>query len=350
MPTTSRPFEMIPHPPWRNRWLVLILFSSLLLASLAGLMAGSVKLPPGEVLRRLFGALSGHSANDTIDRILWAVRMPRLVLAATVGATLALAGLAAQTLFRNPLATPSIIGVSSGSSLGAVLGWLLLGRAGSHSALAMPLFSMASGLAVAVLVFALGRRGRFFGHALLLAGIAVSSLCSSLTTGLLYLAGERLQAIVFWLMGGLWQANWRDAAIMVPLAATALIALMLLAPSLNVALVGDRSARDLGLNLPRLQRQLLILMAATTAVAVSLTGVIGFIGLVVPHLLRLVIGVDHRRLVPAAAAGGALLLMVADTLARTLAAPAEIPVGILTALAGAPMFLWLLSRRMGRMM
>ena len=148
-------------------------------------------------------------------------------------------------------------------------------------------------------------------------------------------------------MGGLWQANWHDALIMLPVALFSLVVLLWLATSLNVALLDERSANDLGLNLPCLQRQLLALIAVVTAVAVSLTGVIGFIGLVVPHLLRLLIGSDHRRLVPASALGGALLLVLADTLARTLAAPTEIPVGILTSVVGAPVFLWLLNRRIG---
>lgn len=311
-------------------------------------MVGSVAIAPGEVLKRLWAALFGQSNPDTTARILLGARLPRLLLAAAVGSVLGLAGLAAQTLFRNPLATPSIIGVSSGAALGAVLGLLWAGRAGFAAAAAVPAFSVLSGLIVTAVVFTLGQRGSFFGQALLLAGIAIGSLCSSLTTAALYLAGERLQAIVFWLMGGLWQANWRDVLVMAPLAAMTSLALGLLAPSLNVALLGERSAHDLGLNLPRLQRWLLLIIAVTTAVAVSLTGVIGFIGLVVPHLLRLVLGADHRHLVPATALGGAVLLVLADTLARTLASPAEIPVGILTALVGAPVFLWLLHKRLGR--
>jgi iron complex transport system permease protein len=326
------------------------LVAVLLVAAMVGITVGSVSIPLGEVWKRLGLAVVGQSRDDTTDRILLAARLPRLVLAASVGTVLALAGLAAQTLFRNPLATPSIIGVSSGSALGAVVGWLLAGRWGLASVACVPLFSVASGLAVTAMVFALGRRGSFFGHALLLGGIAIGSLCSALTTGALYLAGERLQAMVFWLMGGLWQANWRGALIMLPLAVSTLLLMFLLAPSLNVALVGERSAHDLGLNLPRLQRVLLVLIAVTTSVAVSLTGVIGFIGLIVPHLLRLVLGADHRRLVPATALGGATLLITADALARTLASPAEIPVGILTAVVGAPVFLWLLHKRLGRPM
>ena len=146
-------------------------------------------------------------------------------------------------------------------------------------------------------------------------------------------------------MGGLWQATWRDAVVMTPLAAAVFLILLILAPSMNVALLGERTAHDLGVRIGRLHVLLLVLIAVSTSVAVSLTGVIGFVGLVVPHLLRLLVGADHRRLMPASAAGGALLMVVADTLARTLAAPAEVPVGILTAILGAPVFLWQIQRR-----
>ncbi len=314
------------------------LFIALVLVALIALATGSVRIPPGEVARRLARAAMGQTGGDTTDQILLQVRLPRVTLAMCVGATLALGGLAAQTLFRNPLATPSIIGVSNGAALGAVAAML--------TGAATPMGSFAAGLTVSAVVFVLGRRGAFFGQSLLLAGIAIAALCSALTTGMLYLAGERLPAVVFWLMGGLWQANTRAALMMLPVALATLAAMMTLARSLNVALVGETSARDLGVNVPRLQYALLLLIAVSTSAAVSLTGVIGFIGLIVPHLLRLAIGGDHRRLVPATAIGGALLLLVADTLARTLAAPAEVPVGILTALVGAPVFLWLLRRRM----
>ncbi len=313
------------------------LFFALLVIALVALATGSVHIPATEVAGRLLRAACGQATGDTADQILLSVRLPRVVLAVSVGAALALSGLAAQTLFRNPLATPSIIGVSNGAALGAVAAML--------AGIAAPVGSFAAGLAVSALVFILGRRGTFFGQSLLLAGIAIAALCSALTTGALYLAGERLPAVIFWLMGGLWQANGQAALMMLPVALGALVTMLVLARSLNVALVGEASARDLGVNVPRLQNTLLLLIAVTASAAVSLTGVIGFIGLIVPHLLRLSVGGDHRRLVSATALGGALLLLVADTLARTLAAPAEIPVGILTALIGAPVFLWLLRRK-----
>ena len=329
----------------RAKWLIGLLLTATLIAVLISLMSGSVTIPPPKVLERCLTALKGQASNDATDRILLGTRLPRIILAATVGSALATAGLAAQTLFRNPLASPYIVGVSGGSAVGAVAAMLLMSKVAAITFAAVPVFSVVGGLTVTSIVFFLGRRGHNVGSGLLLAGIAIGALCSSVTAAALYLAGERLQILVFWLMGGLWRANWQETLWMAPVSAAGLVALIMLAPAMNVALVGDRSAQDLGVNISRLQKLLLILIGVETAMAVSLTGVIGFVGLIVPHLLRLIVGADHRWLVPATALGGALLLIVADTLARTLAAPVEIPVGILTAVVGAPAFLWLLQRR-----
>jgi len=329
----------------RAKWLTAILLIAMLGVVVVSLAVGSVQIPPDQVLWRCLAALKGQITDDAVDRILFTTRLPRIILAAAVGSALAMAGLAAQTLFRNPLASPYIVGVSSGSAVGAVAAMLLISTTTAITFTAVPAFSIVSGLLVTAIVFLLGRRGKNLGYGLLLAGIAIGALCSSVTAGALYLAGERLQNLVFWLMGGFWRANWHHALLMVPVSACGLITLIMLAPAMNVALAGDRSAQDLGLNIKKLQKLLLIFIALETALAVSLTGIIGFVGLIIPHLLRLIIGADHNRLVPATAIGGALLMIVADTLARTLAAPAEIPVGILTAMVGAPVFLWLLQRR-----
>jgi iron complex transport system permease protein len=329
----------VPAP--RARWLTPALLLALLAATALALAAGSVSIPPIEVFR----ALLGHLNDDVTGRILLGTRLPRVFAAGLVGAALALSGLASQTLFRNPLASPSAIGVSNGAALGAVAGALLGARLNSVGYVFSTALSVSGGLVVTALVFMLGRRGRYFGHALLLAGIAIAALCSALTTAMLYLAGERLQSIVFWLLGGLWLATWREVWIVAPVTVVGLAAMVFWSRDLNVALLGERSARDLGLDLPRLQRRLLVLIAILASVAVSVSGVIGFIGLIVPHLARLVTGADHRRLILPTALGGALLLVLADTGARTLASPAEIPVGIFTAATGAPVFLWLLQKR-----
>lgn len=324
-----------PHP---SRWTLPLLAAALLATALGAMLVGGAGLSPATILRAVAG-----SGDDASTKIILDIRLPRVLLAIAIGAGMGLAGVSAQTLFRNPLASPYVLGVSNGSAIGAVAAMLLVGKGLSYGL--VPLSSIAGGLLVSTIVYAMSRRSSQFGHALLLCGIAISAFASALTAAALYLAGERLQTLVFWLMGGLWQAGWRDLLLMLPVTAGASIALILLAPAMNVALVGERSAVDLGVSIRRLQILLLILITLVTAIAVSVSGVIGFVGLVVPHLMRLLIGADHRRLIPASALGGALLLLLADTLARIVAAPAEVPVGIVTALVGAPVFLILLQRR-----
>jgi len=324
-------------------YLTPILLAGIVLAAVAALLLGGANLTPARIISAMWEVVRGQTSDDTAARIVLGIRLPRIVLALAIGSGMGLAGLTSQTLFRNPLASPYVLGVSNGAAVGAVAAMLLIGKTISYAA--VPVMSVAGGLAVSIAVFTLARRTDHFGHSLLLAGIAISAFCSALTAAALYLAGERLQTLVFWLMGGLWQATWRDVMLMLPITAAALIALLFLSPAMNVALVGERSAGDLGVNVRRFQVLLLTVICLTTAVAVAVSGVIGFVGLIVPHLLRMLVGADHRSLVPASAAGGALLLLVADTLARTLAGPAEIPVGIITALVGAPVFLWFLHRR-----
>jgi iron complex transport system permease protein len=311
----------------------------------AALLVGSADLSPGQALSALWRAILGQPADDTAARIVLGIRLPRIMLAVAVGGGMGLAGLASQTLFRNPLASPYVLGVSNGAAVGAVAAMLLAGKPFGYGS--VPAMSIVGGCSVGAIVFTMARRSSHFGHSLLLAGIAISAFCSALTAAALYLAGERLQTLVFWLMGGLWQATWRDVLLVAPVTVAAIVGLIAAAPAMNVALVGERSASDLGVNVRRLQTLLLIVVSVTISVAVAVSGVIGFVGLVVPHLLRMIVGADHRGLVPASAAGGALLLLVADTLARTVAAPVEVPVGIVTAMVGAPLFLWLLRRRAG---
>jgi len=325
------------------RWLLPCLMAGVAVTMGVAMLVGSARLSPAQTTLVLWQAVQGQSLDDPVSQIVLGIRMPRILLAAAIGAGMGLAGLASQALFRNPLASPYVLGVSNGAAVGSVVAMLLVGETLGYGS--VPAMSMLGGMVVSAMVFTMARRSSRFGHSLLLAGIAISAFCSALTAAALYLAGERLQTLVFWLMGGLWQATWRDVLLVAPVSAAALIALVALAPAMNVALVGERSAIDLGLNVRRLQILLLIVVSITTSVAVAVSGVIGFVGLIVPHLLRMLIGAEHRGLVPASAAGGALLLLVADTLARTVAAPAEVPVGIVTALVGAPVFLWILRRR-----
>jgi len=340
------PERTLRAPLARHSPLVLLSLAMLASACLA-LSLGSVHVPTAEVVRRCAQAATGQATWDATDRILFETRLPRILLAAGTGVALALAGLAAQTLFLNPLASPYVIGVSSGSALGAVIGMLVLG-ATAWSFETVPLASAAFGISITGLLFVLASGGRHTSQTLLLAGIAIGSLCAALTAGALYLAEERLQTLVFWLMGGFWRAGWRDVKLLLPVATLVWLALWLLSPTMDVLLLGRRSAHDLGVNVPRALRCLLLLIGVATAVAVSLTGIIGFVDLIVPHLLRRVLGAGHRRLVPACALAGGTLMILADLAARVLASPAEIPVGIVTAILGAPLFLWLLLRRSTR--
>ena len=312
----------------------LLLAAGVLLTAGAALCFGGVEVAPQRVFSIIFHAMAGHRESDPATRIVLNLRLPRVVLVVAVGAALSLAGVAAQTLFRNPLASPYVLGVANGAAVGAVAVMLTVGNALGR--IVTPAASLCGGLLTAGIVLVMARRSDRLGHSLLLAGIAVSAFCSALTAAALYVAGQRLRTLVFWLMGGMWLAGWRDVLLVLPIATATLLGLAALAPAMNVALAGERAAADLGVNVRRLHLFLLIAVSVPTAAAVATSGVIGFVGLIVPHFARRIVGADHRRLIPASAAGGAMLLLVADTLARTVAAPAEIPLGVVTALVGRP--------------
>ncbi len=202
---------------------LLVLLAGLAAAMAAATLVGSADLSPGQVFTVLWRAIRGQPADDLAARVVLDIRLPRVVLAIAVGAGMGLAGLASQTLFRNPLASPYVLGVSNGAALGAVAAMLLTGKVLGFGG--VPAMSVFGGCAVSILVFMMARRSGHFGHSLLLAGIAISAFCSSLTAAALYLAGERLQTLVFWLMGGLWQATWRDVLLVTPVTAAALVVL-----------------------------------------------------------------------------------------------------------------------------
>lgn len=323
--------------------LVLLLVASMATAA----CFGPSTLGPTRVARLLGQRLAGQAlpqVDAAAGDILFEVRLPRVCLAVAVGAGLGLAGLAMQTLFRNPLASPYVLGVSSGAALGAALAMGTAG-AGLARSLSVPPVAVAAGLATSLLVYGIARgAGGLFAHTLLLSGMAVAAFLSALLSLTVYLSGERLQELVFWLMGGLWRATWPQVALVGTATVLGYAALHVLRRPLDVLALGDRGARDVGLNVRRTKESLLVIGSVLASVAVAVSGVIGFVGLVVPHLARLVVGGAHRRLVPAAALGGGLLLLWADTAARSLREPVEVPVGIVTAVLGAPFFLFLLRR------
>lgn len=341
----------------KNRWkkiklntlLYPILLLALLITAAAAVSIGAVPLSlreVGHVFLELFGISSGTQVDPIKRDILLNMRLPRVALAGAVGAALATAGAAFQGLFRNPMADSYVIGVSSGAALGAVAA-ILLGLPVAWGGIgAVPLFAFAGGALTLLLVYRMARVGSEVPvMPLLLAGIAVSAFLSALISLLTYFADERLHQVVFWIMGGLGGATWAKVRMMVPYALLGFGCVYFYHRELNAMLFGEETAHHLGIDIEKVKKVLLGGSSLMVAAAVSTSGIIGFVGLVVPHFIRLLIGPDHRRLLPASALLGAALLMVTDTLGRTIIAPRELPVGIITALLGAPLFIYLLRRR-----
>lgn len=322
----------------------------LLVSFIYSISFGAVSLDKREIfyiiLEKIAGLSPDTAITETTREIVLNIRLPRVFLAALVGASLSVAGATFQGLFRNPLADPYIIGVSSGAALGAtfaIVSGLSMGFAGFG---AVPILAFAGGLATIMLVYQLSRQGDFVPvMTLLLAGIAVSAFLTALVSLFIYFAGERLHQVVFWIMGGLGGARWSYVRVMIPYILAGYGVIYFFARELNALLLGEDTAQYLGIDAEKLKKIFLAAASLLVSAAVSTTGIIGFIGLVVPHMVRLVAGPDHRFLLPASALSGAVLLIGADTLARTVIAPTELPVGIITALLGAPFFLYLLRRR-----
>ena len=273
------------------------------------------------------------------------IRLPRVLLAATIGAALSVAGVAMQGVFRNPMASPSILGISSGAAFGASLA-IVLGASFAAGEFAIPAMAFVFCVGTMLLVYAISRSGGYVPvETLLLAGIAVGAFFSALVSFMQFLAGDKLEGLVFWLMGGLGKADWDQLWIALPLIAIGSFAIWYYSRELNALTIGEDHATSLGVDTQRVMLTMIVITSIVVAAAVSFSGVIGFVGLVVPHIIRILVGPDHRILVPASVLAGGCLLVITDALARTLMAPTEIPVGIITAMLGAPFFVYLLRRR-----
>lgn len=336
-----------------SRPLFIALGALLALALWLSLALGPVSLPLGDTLRaalRLAGMPLAPEGLEQAELILGQIRLPRTLLGLAVGAVLALSGVAMQGLFRNPLADPGLVGVSSGAALGAavaIVGGAAIGGLSENIApYLLSACAFAGGLGVTALVYRLGRRdGQTSVVTMLLAGIALNALAFACIGLFTYLADDAtLRTLTFWNLGSLNGASY--ARLWPLLLITGAVALWLprRAKALNALLLGESEARHLGFEVEKLKRELVLCTALGVGAAVAAAGLIGFIGLVVPHLVRLVAGPDHRVLLPASALAGASLLLFADLAARLVLAPAEMPIGIVTALIGAPFFLYLLLR------
>lgn len=317
------------------------LFILLMVAVLFGLGVGSSGLTPGEVIRALGGADPSAAATD----IVLGIRLPRVLLAALVGSSLAVAGVLFQALLRNPLADPFVLGVSGGAALGGITALSLGGALGFGYAAVPPAAFLAAAATTFLLYLVAGGRGRFSATTLLLTGVIFNSFASAAIVFIASLSGFTQGASIFlWLIGNLSGARMELAGWVAGFLVAGLGCALVFARSLNLMALGEESAEQLGVDVVMTQRALLVAASLMVGAAVAVSGLIGFVGLIIPHLLRLVSGSDHRLLVPSAALGGAAFLVVCDTLARTVISGHELPVGAITALAGGPFFLILLRR------
>ena len=315
----------------------------LVLLVLISLGKGAVAISPHECLEILFQR-PGVDAQKAA--VLVSIRLPRIILAVLVGAGLGLSGSAMQGLFRNPLADPGLIGVSSGAMLASTAIFVLGDLAGRQWNDFLPFAAFFGALLATLLVYRLARtQERTMIATMLLAGIALNALAQAGASLLTFVATDtQIRSITFWRLGSLGGATWTTIWMVAPFILLPVLVLPMFANALNAFLLGESEAYHLGIHVERAKNLIIVLVAMAAGASVAVTGIIGFVGLIVPHLLRFLVGPDHRRLLPGSALLGASLVVGADVLSRTLVAPAELPIGILTALAGAPFFLWLLLR------
>ncbi|HNK62920.1 MAG TPA: iron ABC transporter permease [Anaerolineales bacterium] len=312
----------------------------LLIALILSLAIGSVFISPAEMWKILRGM-----GEDKFAFIIWNIRLPRTVLVALTGAALSGSGAAYQGLFRNPLADPFLIGVASGAGLGAVIAMSIQWPYSFWGLMAIPMAAFIAALLTVFIVYFLARVGQTVPTSnLILAGVAFSSFATSLTSFLMLRSTSEVRRALGWLLGGASQTGWTAILAMLPYVLIGLGILVFFGYRLNLLQFGDDQAQQMGLNVTRTKTILLIASSLATAAAVAFSGIIGFIGLIVPHLMRMWFGADYRQLIPLSILGGATALLISDILARVVLAPQEIPVGIITALVGAPFFLWVLRR------
>jgi len=341
-----------PYPlRWRSRTYAIL---GLLIAFVAvvafATTIGSVQIPFFTTWRVLLSQLPLVDITpnwpSTIETIILEIRLPRVILAGLVGAALAIAGATYQGLFRNPLADPYLIGVAQGASLGAVIGFLLPFDWHGIGFGIIPILAFAGAVLSVAIVYSLARVGKTLPvTTLILAGVALGALWGSIVSYLIITSGEKIHGIIFWLMGSFSLSEWSEVKVVLPYVVVGVVIILLYARSLNIMQLDEEQAQQLGINVEKVK--LILLAAATliTAAAVSFVGTIGFVGIIIPHAVRLIWGPDHRFLLPLSVLTGGVFLILADLVARTALAPMEIPVGVITAICGVPFFLYLLRRK-----
>ncbi|MBS4190802.1 iron ABC transporter permease [Bacillus sp. FJAT-49705] len=337
-------------PKFRFTFLILALIAGLLASMTFAVMVGSVGITPRiiwEVLFSKLGLLTETNASRAQSIIIWEIRFPRVVLAAIVGAALSISGAAIQALVRNSIADPYILGVSSGASVGAT-SVILLDAFSALGIYALSFAAFLGAIVAVIIVFLLARvNGRISVIRLLLAGIAISMVLSAITNLMLMMSKQQggIQAVMYWMLGSLAGAKWSTIGIPFFTFLLVFILLSLNYRQLNALLLGEETAATLGINLDRFRIFIIIFVSLLTGVVVSVSGSIGFVGLIIPHLVRMLIGSNYKVVIPISALIGAIFLVWADMVARVVIAPAEMPIGIITAVCGSPFFIWMLRRQ-----
>ena len=321
----------------------------LIVALILSVAIGAVYIPPASIMRIIFEALSLQSdpeiLSDTMATIVVQLRLPHTVLIAMAGAALAASGAGYQGLFQNPLADPYLIGVASGAGLGAVLAMSLNWPSNLLGFFSIPVAAFVGAALTVIIVYRLARFGNVLSTTnLILAGVAVGSFASALTSFIMLRSEGEVRRAIAWLLGGSTLSGWAPVIASLPYIVLSLGMLIASGYALNVLQFGDEQAKQLGLPVERIKIFIIIAASLATATAVAFTGVIGFVGLIVPHMIRILWGPNYRNLIPLSILAGATTLLIADLLARTLFAPQEVPIGVITALAGAPFFIWVLRR------
>ncbi len=332
--------------------LILLFISSIIL----GISFGAVDIPPYDVYRvflyKVFGIKIGNLdeiLNSTLFDIIWGVRMPRVLLGAFAGMALAMVGVIMQATIQNPLGDPYILGLSSGASLGATFS-ILIGFSGVLSSFGAPLGAFLGALMASVFVYFLAKiGGRITPFKMILAGMVISSICSSLTSLIIFLSkdNEGIRTVNFWMMGSLAGAEWSNIVLPIVISVIPLIYFFTQYRNLNLMVLGDETSITLGLNIEKHRKIYMILSSLITGVIVSVCGTIGFVGIMIPHIVRLIFGTDHKNLLPFSALVGAIFLIWADVIARCVIANMELPIGIITSVIGAPFLLWLMVKGTG---
>ena len=314
----------------QQKWAIIILAIILVVSMLAALLVGSVVIDPLKLLQ---------------SQILWQIRLPRVILAALVGLLLSVSGVVLQGVLRNPLADPYVLGISAGGAVGAAISMALGAQFVVFGMSSVPVTAFIFSLLAVFVVYKLSQvGGKTSPETLILAGVALSAFCGAILSLIIILSGN-LQSIYFWLLGSLSFASWSNVLTVIPYALVGGVVAYFYSKELNALLLGEEMAATLGVEIENVRLVLIGIASLMTAAAVSVSGLIGFVGLVIPHWIRKLIGPNHRRLIPISALSGMLLVVIADTLARTILSPLEIPLGIIMALIGAPFFLYLLRRK-----